>query len=91
VSATGLTPTERKLRAQLAAHTSWAGTENRPARTRNARAAFDERFEREVDPEGALPPAERAKRVENARQAYFTRLALKSAKARRAKRKGGAA
>jgi hypothetical protein len=41
------------------------------------------RFEREVDPEGVLPPHERAKRAENAKAAYFKRLALKSAKARR--------
>lgn len=90
MSTTGLTPAERTLRAQLAAHTSWAGTDDRPARTRAARAKFDERFEREVDPDGVLPPAERARRAENARQAYFARLALKSAQARRA-RKGGEA
>jgi hypothetical protein len=42
-----------------------------------------ERFEREVDPDGTLPPAERAKRAEYARKAYFQRLALKSAQVRR--------
>lgn len=85
-----LVPSESVLRAQLAAHTSWAKTENRSARTAPARAALDAKFEREVDPEGTLPPAERAKRAANARKAYFARLALKSAQARRA-RKGGAA
>jgi hypothetical protein len=85
-----LTPAERSLRGQIAVHESWARTPDRAARTANARQAADERFEREVDPDGVLPPAERAQRAEHARKAYFTRLALRSAQARRA-RKGGAA
>jgi hypothetical protein len=44
-----------------------------------------ERFEREVDPGGTLAPEDRARRAESARKAYFLRLALKSAKARRAR------
>jgi hypothetical protein len=47
------------------------------------------KFEREVDPDNRLTPAERAKRAENARKAYYANLALKSAQARR--RKGSAA
>ncbi|MGY1695450.1 transposase [Geodermatophilus sp. SYSU D00814] len=39
--------------------------------------------EREVDPDGVLSPAERARRAGHARTAYFTRLALRSAQARR--------
>ena len=35
-------------------------------------------------------PEERRRRAEHARRAYFTRLALASAKARRGKRSGGA-
>lgn len=53
------------------------------AHTAPARAAFMDRFEREVDPDGTLDPAARARRAEHARKAYFTRLALQSAKARR--------
>ena len=41
------------------------------------------RFEREVDPDGTLSPDERARRAESKRRAYFQRLALKSARARR--------
>jgi hypothetical protein len=41
-----------------------------------ARRAFLDRFEREVDPEGKLPEAERLRRTEYARRAYFTGLAL---------------
>jgi hypothetical protein len=74
-----LTPTQRTLRARLAAHTLHAagGTNTGPAR-----AAFLGRFELEVDPDDALEPAERARRAEHARKAYFTRLALKSAQVR---------
>lgn len=84
-----LTPSERVLRSQAAAHKSWAHTPNRNARTANARKAHLEKFDREVDPDGSLPPEERAKRAENARRAYFAQLAFKSAKARRARRNGG--
>ena len=42
-----------------------------------------DKFEQQVDPDGVLPPAERAQRAEHARKAYFKRLALKSAQARR--------
>lgn len=78
-----LTASERQLRASFAANTSWARTEDRAARTRNGTQAFLDRFEREVDPNGTLLPEERAKRAENARKAYFQKLAFQSAKARR--------
>lgn len=51
--------------------------------TSAARRAFLDKFEREVDPNGELEPAERARRAEHARKAYMQRLALKSAAARR--------
>lgn len=52
--------------------------------TASARKTFLDRFEREVDPERVLDPAERARRAKSAKSAYFTRLALRSANARRA-------
>lgn len=85
-----LTDAERKLRASLAAHESWAHTEDRSARTANARRAMLDKFEKQVDPDGVLAPAERAKRAQNARKAHYKRLALKSAQVRR-QRSGGAA
>jgi hypothetical protein len=85
-----LTPAEKSLRGQIAVHESWARTPDRAARTASARKAALDRFEREVDPDGLLLPAERAIRAEHARKAYFARLALKSAQARR-NRKSGAA
>jgi len=54
-----LTPAQRSLRARIAAHMSWANTEDRSARTAAARKAALERFERQVDPNGTLPPQER--------------------------------
>lgn len=79
-----LTAAERTLRARLAAHSKWA-THDPLEGTAKARAAFLNRFEQEVDPTGALDPAERRRRAEHARKAYFARLALKSAQARRRK------
>ena len=81
-----LTPEERTLRARLAAHDQHAqGKTN----TGPARQAFIAKFEKEVDPDGILSPAERARRAEHARKAHFYRMALKSAQSRR-KAKGAA-
>lgn len=77
------TPTERTLRARVAAHESWARTGDRAARTAKARAAMESKFDRLVDPDGLLSPEERAYRADQARKAHYTRLALKSAQARR--------
>lgn len=76
-------PTERVLQARLAAHSKWAATPDRSAATASARDAFSTRFENQVDPDRLLDPVERAQRVESARKAYFTKLALKSAQSRR--------
>jgi hypothetical protein len=85
-----LSPTECALRASIAAHESWARTENRTARTANARQAALDRFERLVDPDGRLLPEERAKRAAHARKAHFKRMALRSAQVRRARKAGAA-
>jgi hypothetical protein len=76
-------PHDRTLRARLAAHSLHAHVLDPTAHTAPARKAFLDRFEREVDPDGVLSPPDRARRAEHARKAYFTRLALASAKARR--------
>jgi hypothetical protein len=63
------TPSERSLIARLAAHESWARTEDRTARTAAARKALQDRFEREVDPDGVLPqPSAPAARRTRARR-----------------------
>lgn len=81
-----LSPAQRSLRARVASHASWANTPDVHARTQPARDAFLARFEDKVDPDRVLEPGERARRAESARRAYFGSLALKSAKARAAKR-----
>ena len=86
-----LSPSEKSLRGEIAAHESWARTKDRSARTAPARRAMLDKFEQQVDPDGTLPPADRAKRAENARKAYFKRLALKSAQVRKQRRNSGAA
>lgn len=78
--ALNLTPEQRAHRSRLGrigAHESWARTEDRSARTAAARAAAAARFERQVDPDGVLPQAERAYRAEHARKAFLQRMALK--------------
>jgi hypothetical protein len=82
-------PSERFLAASIAANSRWAHEPDRSAATSAGRRAFLSRFEREVDPDGRLTPEERFRRAEHAKKAYFARLALKSAQARR--RRGGAA
>lgn len=79
---TPLTPTERRLRAQLAANTRWAQTD-RAAASEAARERQLVHFENVVDPNRELHPAERARRADNARRAHMAELSLKSAKARR--------
>ena len=78
-------PTERSLRARLAAYAMHAQHDSRHT-SAPGRAAFLARFEADVDPDGRLDPEERRRRAEHARSAYFARLALASVAARRAKR-----
>src|SRR3954447_25219753 len=66
---------ERRLVATIAAHASWANTENRTARTAPARAALDAKF---LEQAGGDPV-----RAAHLRKAHFARLALKSAQSRR--------
>ncbi len=67
--------TERRLRGQIASNISWANTTDRTARTAPGRRALEARFLAEADGD--------PKRAENLRRAYFQKLALKSARARR--------
>ena len=49
----------KNINARIAAEFSWARTRDRTARTRPAREAFLNRFEKQVDPDGTLPAEER--------------------------------
>src|SRR5918996_4334435 len=86
--ASKFTPEERAVRSRIAAHVLHSKYDSKVL-TANGRKAFLERFEKEVDPEGKLPEAERKRRAEHARKAYFSRLGYLSGRARRAR--GGAA
>lgn len=81
-----ITPKQRSMRAQMASHRSWANTADRKARTEPARQASLNRFERQVDPDGTMDPAERTKRADAARKAHFSAMAYKSARARAARK-----
>lgn len=85
-----MTPAQRRLRAQIAANTRWSNTPDRSAASANARAALMGRWEKQVDPDGVLSPAERARLAVNACNAHCQRMALKSATSRRKKRKPAA-
>jgi len=79
------TPSERSQQARAAAYANHAKNDSKQL-TKSARDKFDARFLDQVDPERTLPEAERLRRAECARKAYFTTLALKSAQARRVRR-----
>jgi hypothetical protein len=81
------THAERVLIGRLGAYVLHSRYDSREL-LRPARAAFESKFEREVDPEGLLEPAERTRRADMARKAHFTRLAIASAKARRRRSRG---
>jgi hypothetical protein len=78
-----LTPSERVMRARMAAYMLHARYDPRET-TKAARRAFNRRFVDQVDPDGRLPERERQRRAEAARRAYFVRLAYLSARRRRA-------
>lgn len=67
--------TERSLAASIAAHTSWANTTNRSARTQPAREALWRKFLDQADGD--------PQRARHLYKAHFKQLALKSARARR--------
>lgn len=83
------TPAERSAHARMAANYRWAREPDRYAATAAARAASPaavEYFFREVDPDERLSYAERVRRAESARKAYWQARALRmrQAKARKA-------
>ena len=80
---------ERSLAARVGAYARAAQYDGREV-TAAGRAAFLRSFAIQVDPDGLLDPSERARRAEAARKSHMLSLALKSAKARRARKAGRA-
>jgi hypothetical protein len=79
--ASKLTPTQRTLRARIAANTRWA-QENPKANAERGQAGLLAKFENQVDPDLVLPQAERTRRAEAARRAHMQQLAFRSSKVR---------
>lgn len=80
-----LTPSERSLRASIAANERWARTANKSDATASAREA---RWQKYLTRAADLAPAgatddDIARRAEHLRQADMQRMALKSAQARK--------
>lgn len=80
------TAAQRTTRARLAAFSQHAQYDVRET-TQKARETFLSRFEDQVDPERTLSPAERQRRAEAAKRAYFQRLTLQRLQTRAAKKK----
>ena len=80
------TPADRVLQARLAAHVLHSKVDSRE-HTKPARAAFDQRFYDEVEPDRSLSEDERCRRADHAKKAYFIELAIKSVQARKARRR----
>jgi hypothetical protein len=68
----------KNVNQRIGADISSSRTHDRSTRPRPARQKFLQRFEREVDPDGVLPPDERRRRAEHAKRAYMLRLAKRA-------------
>jgi hypothetical protein len=79
VKSTSLTPSQRSLRARVAAHALHAQGKTSTAAATAAQLA---RYEREVDPDGELSPEERTRRAGHAMRANMALLAFKASRAR---------
>ncbi|HUP72203.1 MAG TPA: hypothetical protein VM282_04080 [Acidimicrobiales bacterium] len=86
-----LTPSERAIRARIAAHVRLASSDpvEMTEAARKAGPGRIEYWERAVDPDGVLDLSERLRRAEHAKKAHFSRLAFKSAKVRGRAKAGG--
>jgi hypothetical protein len=79
-----LSPEEAALRGRIGAHVTH-GRHDSKELTAPARSRFLKRFEVAADPEGLLPPDERRRRASHLLAAHMQKLALLSARSRRAK------
>lgn len=77
------------MRGRIGAYVSWARTTDPAGRTAPGRAAALKRFERQVDPDGTLPPAERTRRADAAKRAHMLALSRRSAQVRARRKAAG--
>jgi hypothetical protein len=78
-----VTPEQRRLRAKIAANARWSRPMARADQADAARSAIFARLEQEVDPEGTLPPDERATLVRSAARRLSAELNAARARKRR--------
>jgi hypothetical protein len=74
---------DRVLIARIAAAERWGRTADRAAATEPARRGLRAKFEREADPDGTLPPQERARRADLLMRSHMLRMSRAAAQARR--------
>ncbi|HEY8452484.1 MAG TPA: hypothetical protein VIL54_09805 [Natronosporangium sp.] len=87
-----LKPEVRRRISQAGGRALWSSLTDREARaahTAPGRKAAWDRFERQVDPDGSLPPEVRARRADEARREYYRDIGRLGAKARWARRTNG--
>lgn len=75
-------PAVRHLIAKTAANTRWAKEPDRSAATRAARDGRWASYERQVDPQGVLPPDERRRRARSLEMAHMARMRLARSRSR---------
>jgi hypothetical protein len=80
-----LSPAQRILRSRIAGKKT-ASLHSADEMLGPARAALASKWEREVDPDGTLEPAERERRANAARASFFAALSLKGQQARKARK-----
>lgn len=84
-----------RLRSEMGGHAKWGRVRDRSAATAPARRALWAKFENEADPDGTLPPEQRASMARHLWLLHQKRASLAAAKARTAKaearRAGGGA
>lgn len=84
-----MTEEQRKARARLGAHTSWANTTDPAARTEAARRAALDRFEKEARTRHPDATPERiAEIAKHLKKAFYARIQLASANKRAARKAG---
>lgn len=74
-------PVVRHMSARIAANIRWS-REDTVEGTRAARTGFLKKLAEQIDPDGTMPEAELAVRVERARMAHMQKMSLASAAAR---------
>jgi hypothetical protein len=80
-----MTPEQRRLRAKIAANARWSRPMARADQAEASRTAIYNRLEREVDPTGTIPAAERDLMVRSAARQLSAMLNVAKARKRAAR------